>query len=75
MLAAPFVVTFKKFQEDCTMYLKFSICQIFPSRIRLQYEDEEVSTFINLDSPIQLDQSKPNRINVLAEETRETDSM
>ena len=75
MLGAPFVVTCKKFQEGYTMQLKFSICQIFPSRIRLQYEDEEVSGFINLDSPIQLEQSKSIRINVLAEETRENDLM
>ena len=31
MLAAPFVVTCKKIHEGCTMQLKFSICQIFPS--------------------------------------------
>ena len=54
---------------------KFSNCPIFPRRIKLQYEDKKVNDFIDLDSPIQLDQRKSNRINVLAEETRDTDSM
>ena len=41
----------------------------------MQYEDEEVNDFIDLDSAIQLNQGKSNRINVLAEEYRDTDSM
>ena len=59
--------------DDVT--LKFPNCPIFPRRIKLQYEDEEVNDFIDQDSPIQLHQHKPNRNNVLAEETRDTDSM
>ena len=55
--------------------LKFSNCPIFPRCIKLQYEDEEVNDFIDLDSAIQLNQGKSNRINVLAEENRDTDSM
>ena len=55
--------------------LKFSNCPIFPRCIKLQYEDEEVNDFIDLDSAIQLNQGKSNRINVLAEEYRDTDSM
>ena len=80
-----FEVTYKNFRKvvQCKEYaniyddvvLKFSNCPIFPRRIKLQYEDKEVNDFIDLDSPIQLDQRKSNKINVLAEETRDTDSM
>ena len=85
MLAAPFTLANKNFRKvvQCKEYaniyddvaLKLSNCPIFPRRIKLQYEDEEVNDFIELDSPIQLDQHKSNRINVLAEETLHTDSM
>ena len=78
-------MTYKNFSKvvqckECTnIYddaaLKFSNCPIFPRRIKLQYEDEEVNDFIDLDSPIQLDQRKSGRINVLTEKTRDTDSM
>ena len=80
-----FVVTYKNFRKvvQCKEYaniyddvaLKFSNCPIFPRRIKLQYEDKEVNNFIDLDSPVQLDQRKSNRINVLEEDTRDTDSM
>ena len=85
MSAIPFIVTYKNLRKvvQCKEYaniyddvaLKFSNCPIFPRRIKLQYEDKKVNDFIDLDSPIQLDQRKSNRINVLAEETRDTDSM
>ena len=85
MSATPFIVTYKNFRNvvQCKEYasiyddvaLKFSNCPIFPRRIKLQYEDAEVSDFISVDSPIQLDQRKSNRINVLAQGTRDTDSM
>ena len=85
MSATPFIVTYKNFRKvvQCKEYaniyddvaLKFSNYPIFPRRIKLQYEDEEVNDFIDLGSPIQLVQRKPNRINVLAEETRDTDSI
>ena len=85
MSATPFIVTYKNFRKvvQCKEYaninddvaLKFSNCPIFLRRIKLQYEDEKVNSFINLDSPVQLDQCKSNRINVLAEETRDTGSM
>ena len=85
MPATPFIVLYKNFRKivQCKEYaniyndvaLKFSNCPIFPRRIKLQYEDEKVNDFIDLDSPIQLDQRKSNRINVLAEETRDTYSM
>ena len=85
MSATPFIVTYKNFRKvvQCKEYgntyddvaLKFSNCPIFPRRIKLPYEDKEVNDFIDLDSPIQLDQRKSNKINVLAEETRDTDSM
>ena len=78
-------MTYKNFSKvvQCKEYtniyddaaLKFSNCPIFPRRIKLQYEDEEVNDFIDLDSPIQLDQRKSGRINVLTEKTRDTDSM
>ena len=55
--------------------LKFCNCPIFPTCIKLQYEDKEVNDFIDLDSPIQLDQRKSNRINVLEKDTHDTDSM
>ena len=55
--------------------LKLSNCPILPRCIKLQYKDAEVNDFIDLDGPIQLDQRKSNRINVLAEETRDTDPM
>ena len=85
MSATPFIVTYKNFRKvvQCKEYaniyddvaLKFSNCPIFPRRIKLQYEDKEMNDFIDLDSPIQLDQRKSNRINVLEEDTRDTDSM
>ena len=85
MSATPFIVTYKNFRKvvQCKEYaniyddvaLKFSNCPIFPRRIKLQYEGKEVNDFIDLDSPIQLDQRKSNRITVLAEETRDIDSM
>ena len=85
MSATPFIVTYKNFRKvvQCKEYaniyddaaLKFSDCPIFPRRIKLQYEDKEVNDFIDLDSPIQLDQRKSNGINVLPEETRDIDSM
>ena len=85
MSAIPFIVTYKNLRKvvQCKEYaniyddvaLKFSNCPIFPRRIKLQYEDKKVNDFIDLDSPIQLDQRKSNRINVLAEETPDTDSM
>ena len=85
MSATPFIVTYKNFRKvvQCKEYakiyddvaLKFSNCPIFPRRIKLQYKDKEVNDFIDLDSPVQLDQRKSNRINVLAEETCDTDSM
>ena len=85
MSATSFIVTYKNFRKvvQCKEYaniyddvaLKFSNCPIFPRCIKLQYEDKEVNDFIDLDSPIQLDQRKSNRINVLAEEVRDTDSM
>ena len=85
MSATLFIVTYKNFRTvvQCKEYAniyydvasKFSNCPIFPRRIKLQYEDAEVDDFIDLDSPIQLDQRKSNRINVLAEETRDTDPM
>ena len=84
MSATPFIVTYKKFRKvvQCKEYaniyngvtLKFYNCPIFPRYIKLQYEDEEKNDFINLDSLIQLDPRKSNRINVLAEETRDIDS-
>ena len=68
MSATPFIVTYKNFRKvvQCKEYaniyddvaLKFSNCPIFPRRIKLQYEDKEVNDFIDLDSPIQLDQRK-----------------
>ena len=68
-----------QFKEYANIYddvaLEFSNCPIFPRRIKLGYEDAKVNDFIDLDSPIQLDQCKSNRISVLAEETRDTDSM
>ena len=83
--ATPFIVTYKNFRkvEQCKEYaniyddvaLKSSSCPIFPSRIKLQYEDAEENDFIDLDSPIQLDQRKPNRISLFAEETRDTVTM
>ena len=85
MSVTPFIVTYKNFRKvvQCKEYAniyvdvaqKFSNCPIFPRRIKLQYEDKEVNDFIDLDSPIQLDQRKSNIINVLPEETRDTDSM
>ena len=85
MSATPFIVTYENFRKvvQCKEYanicddvaLKFSKCPIFPRRIKLQYEDKEVNNFIDLGSPIQPDQRKSNRINVLAEETRDPDSM
>ena len=85
MSATPFIVTCKNFRKvvQCKGYAniyddvawKFSSCPTFPRRIKMQYENAEVNDFIDLDSPIQLDQRKSNRINILAEETRDTDSM
>ena len=85
MSATPFIVAYENFRKvvQCKEYanicddaaLKFSNCPIFPRRIILQYEDKEVNNFIDLGSPIQPDQRKSNRINVLAEETRDLDSM
>ena len=85
MSATPFMVTYENFRKvvQCKEYaniyndvaLKFSNCPIFPRRIKLQYEDKEVNNFIDLGSPIQPDQRKSNRINVLAEEARDPDSM
>ena len=70
------VVPSKEYANICDyVVLKFSNCPIFPRCIKLQYEDEEVNDFIDLDSAIQLNQGKSNRINVLAEEYRDTDSM
>ena len=74
MSTTPFIVTYKNFRKvvQCKEYaninddvaLKFSNCPIFPRRIKLQHEDAEINDFIDLDSPIQLDQRKSNRINV-----------
>ena len=85
MSAIPFIKTYKNFRKvaQCKEFtniyddvpLKLSNCPIFPRRIKLQYEDEEVNDFIDLDSPIQLDQRISNRINVLEGETHDTDSM
>ena len=85
MSATTFIVTYENFRKvvQCKEYankyddvaLKFFNCPIFPRHIKLQYEDKEVHDFIDLDTPIQLDQHKSNRINVLEEETRDTDSM
>ena len=78
-------MTYKNFRKvvQCKKYtniyddvaLKFSNCPIFPRRIKLQYKDKEVNDFINLGSPIQLNQRKSNRTNVLKEDTRDSDSM
>ena len=85
MSATSFIKTYKNFRKvaQCKEYaniyddvpLKLSNSPIFPRRIKLQYEDEKVSDFIDLDGPIQLDQRKSNGINVLAGETHDTDSM
>ena len=85
MSAKPFTVTYTNFRKvvQCKEYaniyddvaLKYSNYPIFPRRIKLQYEDKEVNDFIDLDSPIQLDKRKSNKINVLEKETRYTDSM
>ena len=85
MSATPVIVTYKNFRKvvQCKEYaniyydvaLKFSNFPIFPKCIKLQYEDKEVNDFIDLDSPFQLDQRTSNRINVLEENTRDTDSM
>ena len=85
MSATPFIVTYENFRKvvQCKEYaniceddaLKFFNCPIFPRRIKLQYEAKEVNNFIDLGSPIQPDQRKSSRINVLAEETRDPDSM
>ena len=85
MSATPFIVTYKNFRKvvQCEEYaniyddvaLKLSNFPIFPNCIKLQYEDKEVNDFIDLDSPFQLDQRISNRINVLEENTRDTDSM
>ena len=71
MSATPLIVTYKNFRklvqckEHANMYddvtLKFPNCPIFPRRIKLQYEDEEVNDFIDLDSSIQLHQHKSNQ--------------
>ena len=83
MSATPFTATYKNFRKVvlCKEYaniyddiaLKFSNCLISPRHIKLQHE--EVNDFIDLDSPIQLDKRKSNRINVLTGDTRDTDSM
>ena len=85
MSATLFIVTYKNFRkvvqykEYANIYddvaLKFSDCPIFPRRTKLQYEDKEVNDFMDLGSSIQLDQRKPNKINVLEEDTCCTDSM
>ena len=85
MSATPFIKTYKNFRKlaQCKEFtniyddvpLKLSNCPLFPRRIKLQYEDEEVTEFIDLDSPIQLDQRISNGINVLTGETHDTDSM
>ena len=85
MSATAFIVTYENFRKvvQCKEYaneyddvaLKFSNCPIFPRHIKLQYEDKEVNDFIDLDTPIQLDQHKSNRIYVVEEKTRDTDSM
>ena len=85
MSATPVIVTYKNFRKvvQCKEYadiyydvaLKFSNFPIFPKCIKLQYEDKEVNDFIDLDSPFQLDQRTSNRINVLEENTCDTDSM
>ena len=85
MSATPFIVIYKNFRKvvQCKEYaniyddvaLKFSNCPIFPRRTKLQYKDKEVNDFMDLDSSTQLAQRKSNRINVLEEDTRCTDSI
>ena len=68
MSATLFIDTYKNFRKvvQCKEYgniyddvaLKFSNCPIFPRRMKMQYEDAKVNDFIDLGSPIQLDQRK-----------------
>ena len=46
---------------------KFKSCPKFLKAIQIQFEEEGVDEFVNLDSPLQLSQRKSNRLLVLAD--------
>ena len=47
------------------VYQQFKDCPKFPRRIRLQFEEEGLNEFIDLDSPLQLAHRRSNRLLVL----------
>ena len=79
MSATPCMVTYNKFRK-LVQYKGFanicddvasksSNCPIFPRRIKLQYEDDKVNYFIDLDSQLdQLDQHKSTGLNEFEKE-------
>ena len=72
-----FSVTFGKFRKcnsvshEADLYdliqEKFKSCPKFLKAIQIQFEEEGVDEFVNLDSPLQLSQRKSNRLLVLAD--------
>lgn len=48
------------------IYEKFKQCLNFPKATRIQFEEEGVYKFVDLDSPLQLSQRKLNRLLVMA---------
>lgn len=79
MSATPCMVTYNKFRKlvqykgFANIYddvaSKSSNCPIFPRRIKLQYEDDKVNYFIDLDSQLdQLDQHKSTGLNEFEKE-------
>ena len=86
MSATPFMVTYNKFRKlvqykgFANIYddvaSKSSNCPIFPRRIKLQYEDDKVNYFIDLDSQLdQLDQHESTGLNEFENEKCSTELM
>ena len=72
-----FSVTFGKFRKCISVSFKadlynliqekFKSCTNFPKAIPIQFDEESVDGFVDLDSPLQLSQRKSNTLLTLAD--------
>ena len=54
------------------IYEKFKHCSSFPKAIRIQFEEEGIDEFDDLDSPLRLSYRKSNQLLVLADAAEKT---